>query len=191
MTRPGMTTPVMTILSRIVFTLLAVQFVLSPLSARPVSAQAPAANQAPTPSADSAPASGVPDGTNGVPGADAASPQEPAGFTYNSEGRRDPFISLAGQGAGASVGARPAGLAGLAAAEVTLRGTMTSRDGFVAMVRGVDQKTYIVRAGDTLLDGVVQSISLDDMVIVQEVNDPLSLESQREVRKFLRQAEVN
>ncbi len=182
----------MTTLSRIVCTLLAMLLVSSPLWARLPSAQAPSGNQAPTASADSVPARGAP-GANAVPvtGADGALPQEPAGFTYNSEGRRDPFISLVGQGAGASVGVRPAGLAGLAVAEVTLRGTMTSRDGFVAMVRGVDQKTYIVRTGDTLLDGVVQSISLDDMVIVQEVNDPLSLESQREVRKFLRQAEAN
>ena len=203
-TRPQRLTTPATTPSRIVFTLLAVLFVSSPVSARLPSAQAPSANQGPTASADPLRQPGTPDGTAGAPGADApsvdavpvtgadgAAPPESAGFTYNAEGRRDPFISLVGQGAGASVGSRPAGLAGLAVAEVTLRGTMTSRGGFVAMVRGVDQKTYIVRTGDALLDGVVQSISLDDMVIVQEVNDPLSLESQREVRKFLRQAEAN
>jgi Tfp pilus assembly protein PilP len=82
-------------------------------------------------------------------------------------------------------------LAGLGAGEVTLRGTLRSRDGFVAMLQGVDQKTYIVRPGDKLFDGTVSSISQNDLVILQQVNDPLSLEKQREVRKGLRQAEAN
>ncbi len=182
-----MTTRRMRTLSRIIFTVLAMLLVSNPLSARLPSAQEPSANQAPSGTDPVAAADAVPATT-----ADSElSPQEPAGFTYNSEGRRDPFVSLVGQGTGASTGVRPAGLAGLAVAEVTLRGTLAGRDGFVAMVRGVDQQTYIVRAGDTLLDGVVQSISLDDMVIMQEVNDPLSLESQREVRKLLRQTETN
>jgi Tfp pilus assembly protein PilP len=193
-------TPGMSMWLRFVFTLVAVLVASSPLAARVPSAQAPSATQAPTASADSVPSPGAPAGTVGVAGEDAVPatdsdaeslPLEPAGFTYNSEGRRDPFVSLVGQGTGASVGTRPAGLAGLAVAEIALRGTLASRDGFVAMVLGVDQQTYIVRAGDTLLDGVVQSVSLDDMVILQEVNDPLSLETQREVRKSLRQAEAN
>jgi Tfp pilus assembly protein PilP len=120
-------------------------------------------------------------------------PPAPAGFTYNPEGRRDPFVSLAGRGAdtGADGGSRPAGLAGLATEELTLRGTLRSRDGFVAMLQGADQKTYIVRPGDKLFDATVSSISQNDLVILQQVNDPLSLETQREVRKGLRQVEAN
>ena len=72
-----------------------------------------------------------------------------------------------------------------------MRGTLSSRDGFVAMLQGADQRTYIARAGDKLFDGVVSSISQEDIVILQQVNDPLSLDSQREVRKLLRQAETN
>lgn len=124
----------------------------------------------------------------------APSPTEPAGFTYNPEGRRDPFVSLMRRGAtrGSGTGAsRPAGLAGLEVAEITLRGTVRSREGFVAILQAADQKTYIVRAGDRLLDGTVRTISQSDMVILQQVNDPLSLEKQREVRKVLRQAEAN
>jgi Tfp pilus assembly protein PilP len=127
--------------------------------------------------------------------ATAASQQAPAptGFTYNPEGRRDPFVSLADRGADtrAGTGPRPAGLAGLGASEVTLRGTLRSRDGFVAMLQGSDQKTYIVRPGDKLFDGTVSTISQNDLVILQQVNDPLSIEKQREVRKGLRQAEAN
>jgi Tfp pilus assembly protein PilP len=117
---------------------------------------------------------------------------EPTGFTYNPEGRRDPFVSLSDRGTDTRAsGPRPLGLAGLDASEVTLRGTLRSRDGFVAMLQGSDQKTYIVRPGDKLFDGTVSTISQNDLVILQQVNDPLSIEKQREVRKGLRQAEAN
>ena len=56
-------------------------------------------------------------------------------------------------------------------------------------VQGVDSKNYIVRVGDKLSDGTIRSITADSMVILQQVNDPLSLEKQREVRKLLRQTE--
>ncbi|MBF8299825.1 MAG: hypothetical protein HW394_195 [Acidobacteria bacterium] len=123
----------------------------------------------------------------------AASASEPPGFTYRSEGRRDPFVSMArrGTGIGGTAGVRPAGLAGLEVAEVALRGTLRSGAGFVAMLQGADQKTYIARVGDRLFDGTVRTISQNDMVILQQVNDPLSLDKQREVRKVLRQAEAN
>lgn len=117
---------------------------------------------------------------------------EPQGFTYNPEGRRDPFVSLLRRGADTQrtpADMRPPGVAGLETAEVTLKGTMQSRTGYVALVQGTDQKTYIVRSGDRLLDGTVQSITADSMVILQQVDDPLSLEKQREVRKPLRQTE--
>jgi Tfp pilus assembly protein PilP len=119
---------------------------------------------------------------------------EPPGFTYNPEGRRDPFVSLARRGGTAAGGGnapRPAGIAGLGVAEVTLRGTMRGREGFVGVLQGADQRTYIVRAGDKLFDGTIRTITQNDMVIVQQVNDPLSLEKQREVRKVLRQVEAN
>ena len=119
---------------------------------------------------------------------------EPPGFAYNAEGRRDPFVSLLRRGTDArsSAGAaRPAGLGGLSVNDITLRGTVRSREGFVAILQGADQRTYIVRAGDRLLDGTIRTISQNDMVILQQVNDPLSLDKQREVRKVLRQTEAN
>jgi Tfp pilus assembly protein PilP len=117
---------------------------------------------------------------------------EPHGYTYDSEGRRDPFVSLLRRGSdmqGPPAGARIAGLAGLETNEVTLKGTFLSRGEYVGIVLGVDNKTYIVKPGDKVLDGTVHTISQDAMVITQEVNDPLSLEKQREVRKLLRQTE--
>ena len=83
----------------------------------------------------------------------------------------------------------PPGLAGLETAEVTLTGTLQSRDGFVGMLRGADGRTYIVRPGDRLLDGTIRSITQNAIVILQQVNDPLSLEKEREVRKTIRQTD--
>ena len=164
-------------------------------------ATAAAATPAPAPVAPPVAAQASPSNstTAAAPGADPTPgqpPVEPAGFTYNPEGRRDPFVSLVRRGTTTTRGsgpgaARPSGLAGLETAEITLRGILRSRDGFVAMLQGADQKTYIVRAGDKLFDGTVRTISLNDMVILQQVNDPLSLEKQREVRKVIRQAEAN
>ena len=159
----------------------------------PVYARAQAGGTTPAPGAQ-APVGQAP----AAPGAPAqtppaaAEPAEPQGFSYDAEGRRDPFVSLLRRGADPSRSAastRPPGLAGLGTGEITLRGTMQSRTGFVALVQGSDNKTYIVRPGDTLLDGTVRSITANAMVILQQVNDPLSLEKQREVRKVLRQAD--
>ena len=151
------------------------------------------ATPAPAPggAAAAAPASGSAETTTPAAQGAAVKAVEPVGFAYKPEGRRDPFVSLADRGSDIRVGPRPAGLAGLGATEVTLRGTLRSRDGFVAMLQGADQKTYIVRPGDKLFDGMVSSISQNDLVILQQVNDPLSTEKQREVRKGLRQAEAN
>ena len=119
-------------------------------------------------------------------------PLEPTGFDYNPDGRRDPFVSLVRRGVDpqrAAVGSRPAGLTGLETSEVTLKGTLQSRDGFVAMLQGADGRTYVVRPGDRLLDGSVRSISQNTIVILQQVNDPLSRDKQREVRKTIRQSD--
>ena len=121
----------------------------------------------------------------------AAKTIEPQGFNYTPEGRRDPFVSLLRRGADehANNGSRVGGLAGIASSEVSLRGTLISHGGYVGILQGLDNKSYIVRVGDKLLDGSIRSITADAMVILQQVNDPLTLEKQREVRKLLRQTE--
>jgi len=165
-----------------------------------VRAQVGGAKPAPaTPApAPATPAPGAPAPAPAAPGGPAQPPAAPAvppegqGYTYNAEGRRDPFVSLLRRGAEprqASAGSRVPGLAGLAAGEITLKGTMQSRNGYVALVQGVDSKTYIVRPGDKLFDGTIRTITANAMIILQQVNDPLSLEKQREVRKVLRQAD--
>lgn len=135
----------------------------------------------------------VPTASAATPATAAASPIEPQGYTYDPQGRRDPFVSLLRRGSDVprtgAPGARPNGLAGLEASEVTLKGTIASEGTFVGILQGSDQRTYIVKAGDRLLDGTIRAITPDSMVITQQVTDPLSLDKQREVRKLLRQTE--
>ena len=121
-------------------------------------------------------------------GAASQPPAEP--YSYSVEGRRDPFVSLISRGfEPASTGKRGEGLAGLTTAEIAVRGVLTSQGSYVAMVQGPDMKTYIVHANDRLLDGTVKTVGAQGLVIIQEVNDPLSLIKQREVRKGLRTME--
>ena len=74
----------------------------------------------------------------------------------------------------------------MAVAEISVRGILQSKGTLVAMIQGPDNKTYIVHQGDRLLDGVIKTVISQGLVVVQQVNDPLSLVKQREVRKLLR-----
>ncbi len=150
------------------------------VSVQTASAQAAAAQPAP--------AAGAP--APATPGGASQAALESPGYTYDPQGRRDPFVSLLRRGSATDARTdRPSGITGLEAAEVTLKGTMQSRTGYVALVEAPDKKTYIVKSGDRLADGTVQSITATAMVILQQVHDPLSLEKQREVRKMLRQTD--
>lgn len=122
---------------------------------------------------------------------EAPPPAAPA-FSYDPTGRRDPFVSLVGRGSVVeATGERPAGVPGMLINEVSLKGIMQERSGFIALVQGPDKKTYAIRPGQRLLDGTVKSITQDTVVFSQDVNDPLSLVKQREVRKTLRSGEEN
>jgi type IV pilus assembly protein PilP len=150
-------------------------------------AQAP---PAPAPAAPAAAAATPGSAAAQTPAEQKPDAAEPQGYTYNPDGRRDPFVSLLQRGAeSAPTGKRASGLSGLGTAEVNLRGVLRSQGAFVGIVEGVDSKTYIVRAGDKLSDGSIRSITADSMVILQQVNDPLSLQKEQEVRKLLRQSE--
>jgi hypothetical protein len=123
-------------------------------------------------------------------GQPAQAPPPPA-FTYDPAGRRDPFISLLGRGIdGRTVTSRPAGLPGVLIDEVVVRGIIADAKGYYALVTGGDRKmVYTVRTGDRLMDGIVKAVTPGEVVFSQEVNDPLLLEKQREIRKRLRPGE--
>lgn len=117
-------------------------------------------------------------------------PTPPPNFEYQPDGRRDPFISLINRGTGAGAGTlrglRPEGVGGISVEEVVVRGILQSRGGWIAMIAAPTGRTYTLKPGDRLLDGSVRAINAQAVILMQEVNDPLSLEKQREVRKFLR-----
>ncbi len=119
-------------------------------------------------------------------------PTPPPNYTYSVEGRRDPFVSLINRGAidprakGTGPAVRAEGLPGIMVDEVVVRGIMQTRGGWVAMIGAPNGRTYTARPGDKLLDGSIRTISPQVVILMQEVNDPLSLEKQREVRRYLR-----
>ncbi|HMD34815.1 MAG TPA: hypothetical protein VKH42_07600 [Vicinamibacterales bacterium] len=147
---------------------------------------------APAPPQTPAPAPAVPPAA--PPAAASGSPLPPPSsesYIYQPEGRRDPFQNLisAPSETGRRAGNVKVGPAGMSVAEIQVRGIIQSSRGLLAMILGSDNKTYIVHQGDLLLDGKIKQITPQGLIITQEVNDPLSLVKEREVRKLLRSLE--
>jgi Tfp pilus assembly protein PilP len=145
---------------------------------------------APAPS-PAQPASAAPTQPGSAPAPTAAAtPPAQEAYTYRADGRRDPFLNLVGAGSDVKLTSRRnEGPSGLSLGEISVRGVMQSRGALVAMIQGADNKTYIVHQGDKLLDGTIKTVTPQGLVVVQEVNDPLSLIKTREVRKLLRSLE--
>ena len=149
------------------------------LDQKPAPATPPPAG-APAPAAPAPPSAA----TQGAP---SAAPPSGAGYSYDPAGRRDPFVSLTARGGDLPpAGSRPSGPAGLLVNEITLKGVLKSPKGLIALVQAPDNRTYIMHAGDKVFDGTVKAITQDALVFSQDVNDPLSLVKQREVRKAIR-----
>jgi hypothetical protein len=109
------------------------------------------------------------------------------GFTYNPEGRRDPFRSPFGAVTGAG-GKRPPGLAGMLVAEIDLTGVVhDARDGDVAVVMGSDNKGYFLRVGDEVYDGTIIAIDSRQGTVTfrQQVDDPRMIKPYRDIVKRL------
>lgn len=166
-------------------------------AAKDARAQTEAAQQknagalAPAPQlAQNAPAAPAPQGATGAPPPAAQRPPAEAGsgYSYDPAGRRDPFVSLNARGAEVPMaGVRPGGVPGLLVGEVTVKGIFKSpKGGFLALLQAPDGRTYSVKQGDKVFDGSVKAITQDAVVFSQDVNDPLSLVKQREVRKSIR-----
>jgi Tfp pilus assembly protein PilP len=165
-------------------------FVVWALGTAPAYAsQAPAAVAKPP--AEKAPATPAPAAPAQAPAGTPAPPPPPAeAYSYESGGRRDPFLNLLGAGSDVKVSTkRGDGSAALSVAEISVRGVMQSHGEMIAMVQGPDAKTYVVHQGDKFADGAIKNITAQGLIVVQEVNDPLSLVKQREIRKLLRTLE--
>jgi type IV pilus assembly protein PilP len=162
------------------------------LSAQQTKASTPAAAKTAPPPAPVAPAAARNDVKNVAPASNEPAKSEKSegtpsdSYAYDPGGRRDPFLTLLGPATQARSGVKIDSASAIAVNEVSVRGVLESRGKLVAMVKGPDNKTYIVHQGDRLLDGAIKSITPQGLVIEQEVNDPLSVVKQREVRKLLR-----
>jgi type IV pilus assembly protein PilP len=132
-------------------------------------APAPAANPAPAAAAKPAPA----DDTT----------VEGRQYVYDPAGRRDPFKSLLIRER--SRESRPPGIPGLSVDEMELQGIWKTRSGWLAQVRGSDNKSYLLRKGDVLFDGEVIDVKANELTLRQNVNDPQSVKPFRDVVKRL------
>ncbi len=123
-------------------------------------------------------------------GSEAAKPAPPDDTTiegrqyvYDPAGRRDPFKSLLVRER--SRESRPPGIAGLEVDELELQGIWKTRSGWLAQVRGSDNKSYLLRKGDVLFDGEVLDVKANELTLRQNVNDPQSVKPFRDVVKRL------
>src|SRR2546427_1159258 len=170
---------------------------------QPPAAQKPSpAKPAPAPQGAAPPPHPLAPRTSTPPGPNPAKPAEKPPtpppppptevYSYSPQGRRDPFLNLLGTGSEptSTAGRRGEGPGGMTTAEISVRGILQSRGALVAMITGPDGKTYVVHQGDKLADGTIKSITPQGLIIIQEVNDPLSLVKQREITKLLRALEV-
>jgi Tfp pilus assembly protein PilP len=162
-------------------------------------AQTPAPEQAPPAPADASakteasPATAEAGGDLERPPLDVE--MDTGGYAYNSQGRRDPFVSLQRPvSADRGPQTRKAGMEGFLIQEVALKGVVRTKGGglgsareagFIAVLLGADGKSYFVKTGQRLYDGVIVGVDASSVTFRQEVTDPLSPVKTREVRKSL------
>lgn len=106
-------------------------------------------------------------------------------YTYDAAGRRDPFRSLLIRAEARRGQQRPPGIAGIAIDDLILQGIWKTKAGYVAQIRGTDNKSYLIRSGDLLYDGEVTRIGPNEVSFRQNLNDPQSVKPFRDVTKQL------
>lgn len=109
-------------------------------------------------------------------------------FSYDPEGRRDPFRSLHEELTLRKKGPRPAGVAGMLVSEIVLVGIVrdpSSAD--IAVFTGSDNKGYFLRVGDEVYDGSLIAVDPKASTVTfrQQVDDPRLIKPYRDVVKRL------
>lgn len=146
------------------------------LAAAALAGAVPLAAQAPPP--EPAPATGAP----AVPVPAEIDTAAPA-YTYEVRGRRDPFRSLLLRQQVERTGI--AGPAGMLVDELELQGTIRTKTGWIAMMRGADNRSYLLKKGMTVFDGEVIDITATEVTFRQNVNDPTNPKPFRDVVKAI------
>ena len=112
-------------------------------------------------------------------------------YAYEPVGRRDPFVSSIVRDAVTPVtrtiqGSSPEGLRGLKVDEAVVKGIVRNREAWIALIGSPVGRTYSIRTGDRLLDGIVRAVTNGAVVFVQDADVAASRPAPREVRKPLR-----
>lgn len=92
---------------------------------------------------------------------------DPDSYTYDPQGRRDPFRSLIGR----SRGLRGGGVGSFLVEEIDVQGIVRTRDGYIAMITGPDNNGYSLRVGDKVFDGEIVRITPNAVVFRQETRE--------------------
>ncbi len=101
-------------------------------------------------------------------------------FTYDPEGRRDPFVSPF---EGEQRAPRPRGIAGMSVDDIELTGIVSTPDGGgVAYVTGSDGKGYLLRPGERIYNAQVLAVDAEAGAITlrEQVDDPRSIKPYRD-----------
>jgi hypothetical protein len=113
-------------------------------------------------------------------------------FSYEPDGRRDPFQSLFEMLKPLPAAQRPRGVSGMLVGEVDLKGIIRdSNGGNMAFFTGSDNKGYFLRVGDSVYDGKLVAIDTRQGAVTfrQQVDDPRMIKPYRDVVKRLVQQE--
>jgi hypothetical protein len=112
--------------------------------------------------------------------------------SYDSLGRRDPFVSLIQVRRVATEGVPRAshGLGSFMLADVTVTGIARKGDVRMAILQGADKASYVAKVNDKIADAIIKRIDAQGVVFV-ELARPGDTSRPQEMRKALRSVEVN
>lgn len=120
----------------------------------------------------------------------APPPTSAGAGTYESLGRRDPFVTLVAArrtvpGA-VAVPRSSNGLGSFLLADVTVTGVVRYGKEMTAIIQGADKMSYVAKPGSKLADAVIKSIDKQGVVFV-DIPQPGTGARPQETRKLLRQ----
>ncbi len=111
--------------------------------------------------------------------------------TYDSLGRRDPFLSLIAPRKGVSETQPRAsqGLASFMLADVVVTGISSKGEERMAILQGADRQSYVAKVGDKISDAIIRRIDAQAVVFL-DLPRPGDSQKPQETRRVMRAAEV-
>jgi len=111
--------------------------------------------------------------------------------TYDSLGRRDPFVSLIASRRTPVVPRAAQGLGAFMLSDVTVTGISKNGNQMMAILQGADKQSYVAKVKDRIADAVIKAIDKEGVVFV-DLPGPGYTGRLQETRKLLRPStEVN